>query len=747
MQEYPTSRPQISPSFAPPLTTPEMLRNAFQGTFEPVRETWFYRVGLFLTSVLMLLLPAIYVALVIGAGWLLWSFAATYEMWMRSTIGFLSYISLLAAGGFFLGFMFQPFFSKQEDQDAAETLNEQEHPLLFTLVEELCRILRAPMPQRIEVDLQVNASARFQSGIFSFVRRKMVLRLGLPLIAGLDLRQFTGILAHELGHFSQGTGMRFGYIIRKINQWLHRVVSERGPLEEKLLEWSESTSFLLVWGLYVARLCIWITRGILWCLMALGGLVSGFMTRQMEYDADRHQIRVVGSDVLGPTLLKVSHLEIASFLAYGDLHVAWREGRLGDDFAALLIARLDKIDDKIAKDLESEIRYTKTGMFDSHPSLPDRVKHAESEKAAGIFHLTHPARTLFRDFEQLCKEQTLQQYKLLFEDKFHEDSLVSTPILLARQLVIEKEREAFNRSFQGIYVPLYPQRVRELEPPPEDLEAATEELADLGESLLEKAPAALEALLAFRQTEPTLNEQEIAVRLVECQLASSSDMQLYEHLDKARENKKLTLNEQRDTLLVLEEFAEMGMERLLLAVRLLSHPQLQEKLDESARFLEESQRLLNVWRYLRRFASDLRKLRDDFILLVTYLQGAQQLSYVPNAHLELERNQQDLFQNIQAFDKSLRREAYPFEHARGDINLAEYAIETLPADHEDIPQILQTAEMILDRMVSLYIRILGRLSIFCEVVEDALELERLPDPDLDKIENPEVSPEHITSTQ
>jgi Zn-dependent protease with chaperone function len=37
----------------------------------------------------------------------------------------------------------------------------------------------------------------------------LVLVIGLPLAAGMSMRQVAGVLAHEFGHFAQGAGMRF----------------------------------------------------------------------------------------------------------------------------------------------------------------------------------------------------------------------------------------------------------------------------------------------------------------------------------------------------------------------------------------------------------------------------------------------------------------------------------------------------------------------------------------------------------
>ena len=118
-----------------------------------------------------------------------------------------------------------------------------------------------------------------------------------PLVAGMNMREFAGVLAHEFGHFTQGTGMRLSYVIRTINGWFGRVVYERDTWDVTLEVWAmEAESFYISIALGFARLSVWLTRRILQLLMLLGHGISCFLTRQMEYDADIYQMRVAGSE-------------------------------------------------------------------------------------------------------------------------------------------------------------------------------------------------------------------------------------------------------------------------------------------------------------------------------------------------------------------------------------------------------------------------------------------------------------------
>ena len=54
-----------------------------------------------------------------------------------------------------------------------------------------------------------------------------MLTVGLPLVEGLNVRQLGGVLAHEFGHFAQGSGMCLTYLIRSVNAWFGRVAYQR----------------------------------------------------------------------------------------------------------------------------------------------------------------------------------------------------------------------------------------------------------------------------------------------------------------------------------------------------------------------------------------------------------------------------------------------------------------------------------------------------------------------------------------
>ena len=98
-------------------------------------------------------------------------------------------------------------------------LDAASEPALFAFVNRLCRALGAPLPERVFVDLEVNASAAFHRNWWGLLRGRLTLTIGLPLVAGVNVHQLAGILAHEFGHFSQRAGMRLIFLIVTIRNW------------------------------------------------------------------------------------------------------------------------------------------------------------------------------------------------------------------------------------------------------------------------------------------------------------------------------------------------------------------------------------------------------------------------------------------------------------------------------------------------------------------------------------------------
>ena len=282
----------------------------------------------------------------------------------------------------------------------------------------------------------MNASASFSSALGVVLGGDLVLTIGLPLVAGLSMEQLAGVIAHELGHFTQGMGMRLSYVVRSINAWFARIVYERDDWDEALVQGCEEADGRFVLFLYLALLCVWLTRWVLWLLMIIGHALSCFLLRQMEYDADRYAARLAGSEVFAETARKILLLQLATNSAYGLAAVSWgKSGRLPDDLSALILSIAGYIAAKDFRKIEKELEKSKTGFFDTHPAHGERLASVRREKASGIFHLDGPATQLFQDFAKLSRAITLKFYRNVIGRRVTRDSLVPVGVFLDSESV------------------------------------------------------------------------------------------------------------------------------------------------------------------------------------------------------------------------------------------------------------------------------------------------------------------------
>ncbi len=377
---------------------------AFSGHIEPTRVPILYQIGLGFVALTMVLLPLIYIALIVAMGWVVW-WHLTHDVGIfdhvrgrAAILALVVYLGPAVAGIIFILFLIKPLFSRGQKPPPFFTLKKDDEPLLFDFVKKICDLVGAPVPREIRLDTQVNASAGFRRGWLSFFGSDLVLVIGMPLAAGMSMRQVAGVLAHEFGHFAQGAGMRFSYIIRSVNGWFARVVYERDHWDQKLEEWSQSDEWWIKAVFMLAKGGVWLGRKVLWCLMNIGHTISCFMSRQMEFDADSYEAKLAGSTEFERTAERLRALSVAHSAAMNDAYQTYQSKELPDDLPALIVWREKVMPAETRDALEKMTAESKTKWNQTHPADPDRVKSALALKADGVFQHEAPAADLFADF-------------------------------------------------------------------------------------------------------------------------------------------------------------------------------------------------------------------------------------------------------------------------------------------------------------------------------------------------------------
>lgn len=698
---------------------------SFQGSIPPHRATLLYRACVFVVALVMVVLPLCYVGLVGLVVYGMFLYASHGLDILERRVGLL-YFGPLVAGTILIAFMLKPLFSRRQADAETRSLDPRDEPILFALVDHISDLILAPRPSHIQVDCSVNASAGRRSGAWWEFRQELVLSIGLPLAAGLSVRQLAGVIAHELGHFSQGTAVRLDGIIRSINFWFARVVYDDDRWDAMLVRWADRDRgwLTLIWLL--ARAMIWLTRKVLWLLMMLGHLTSRFMMRQMEFDADRYEACVGGSEVFSATTRQLYLLNWSSLWVREELSQAWRDGRLVDDLPGLIAAKSHDLPDDLLKHIDESIETTKTGLFDTHPSAAERIASATGIAAPGVCFDERPASEVFVDFAALSKSTTLDYYREVAQLVVEPNQLVSIERFQGKQAKVERQSKAALLYFRGSIPALrtFLSRVK-VQP-----NMPLARLVQVVQSSRRKMDALRKDYDAVSKRQRLLDERWATTRATVAALKASSELGLPDSflgLDRSgvREEARRIDEELQTAEKHHLPFEDVAVGRLVADLSMLETAELAAQLDDVKRRRRKAAGLLDIGQQLERHFPAMLKLRLGVMECVTLSQSLQAEPVQPLRDRALDSRRRGLRREFAALAAELRRMPYPFRDQETAGSVFDYALPRMPLD-DDLGDLIESTMQLIDRVAMLY----GRAVI--SLTEVALEIEAaagLPQPE------------------
>ena len=427
-----------------------------------------YRLGLAVVSVMMILLPLVYLLIcaAMAVGVYYYAINMTFLLELRQA-GIIAYFGVIIACCVGLAFMIKPFFSSRPKISAYMELKRSDQPQLFQFIDEVCTRVGAPKPVRVRIDNQVNASASFEHGWWGVFTGRLVLTIGLPFAQGLTVSQFGGLLAHEFGHFTQAVAMRFSYAIRSTNGWFSRLIFERDGFDAHLLKWSKRGTYYTILVALIVRGFVWLARMILWLLMRAGHAVSAYLMRQMEYDADHYQIEIAGARNFQETFLLARLINAGTQMGNQHLGQLWQEKKLVDNIPLLTQRLCSTIPEETRQKARADLEADKSTAewHATHPSNPERIARATGREATGVLLGDAAAITLFDGYQKLSETLTLVDYQKRFKLKVAPTSLIPTDTHLATHMARAQRVKLMADFFGGV---LHEHRLIFPEPPQEE---------------------------------------------------------------------------------------------------------------------------------------------------------------------------------------------------------------------------------------------------------------------------------------
>ena len=262
-----------------------------------------------------------------------------------------------------------------------------------------------------------------------------------------------------------------------------------------------------------------------------------------------------------------------------------------------------------------------------------------------------------------------------------------------------------------------------------DPRAAAKKLRSAHERVLAGVPAYREALKDFLLADTAVVECEQASALLyaEFKIKPSTFKQPLTNSSQVKRARTGATERRTQLDLKLQPLERDAAERLSTALELLHVPQVAAKVPGADALPQRSQELLAAALAVKKSFSlllDLRNSHTAGMILAQNLQGHEQDSDVINALLHYMRA---MHRSIGELRNSLIKVDYPFKHGRGKLSIASYCSDVAPTA-DDLGGLLHAGDEFLDRLPTLYVRVMGQLAVMGEFVESAVGLPPLKQP-------------------
>ncbi len=679
---------------------------------------------------LMVLLPCIYVALIGLTGYGVYYHLVNHHEMLQVRVRGKGYLFILLAyvapaiiGGLIALFMLKPLLARPQAQKQGYELDPQREPILYEFIRRVCDAVGAPQPGVIELTMDVNAAAGPRKGLFSLIQRDLRLVIGIPLVAGTTVQQLGGVLAHEFGHFSQSTGMILSNLIHRINIWFLRVVFERDAWDDWLTSTAKQSDIRIGWVLHLGRLGVWLSRKILHGLMLMGWAVSGRFSQHMEFDADRYETQLAGSDNFKETSLLLPVLATGHQMIIPTIRESLSRREIVDDFPRLIVEQVKLLTPEQVDQIKKNVLDQQTRWIDTHPSTRDRIDSALKETAAGILQANAPASVLFRDFDRFCLAFTKHYFQTEVELDLSNFTVTQAgQMLAAEQEQTQRQNQAVDYTTVAIPLSRPIQWGEEITETLHDPQLALPELKRLRSKILKCRPAAIDAHSNYSRSQRAVTATAMALAYHECGLAAEKKLKQseWETIESTRKDLEAKLQSVVDAVPALAEYERLLGRRVTLGLRVWQAIVDGPKREQLADWLKALRQFDELRPEL--FRMQVSQTKQEYILSTfgKYLEDERIVRGIQRVNKELVAHVRNVFSELSAI---------PHPFSESTMSIADSLVDELPPLSDPFV-VFRLSEMLGEHADSIQARLMLNLLSFAAEGEKSLGLEPLPQADL-----------------
>lgn len=395
-------------------------------------------------------------------------------------------LGIILTGLMVLFFLIKFIIAKAEDKaERGIQIFEKDEPQLFQFIHEVATEVGAPLPKKVFLTPEVNASVFYNSSFWSLILpAPKNLNIGLGLVNSLNMSELKAVLAHEFGHFSQDS-MRLGSYVYYVNKVIHDMLYRNTGWSGALQTIADIHYILYLF----ANISVKIVQAIQWILQKMYGFINVQylkLSREMEFHADTIAASVSGSNNAKQALLQVAVADHIFNTTLNECNRLLNAGKMPENFysgqtaAAAHFGKANELPVNwgrvgVSTHFLNNQHYNRlivNNQWESHPSLKDREKNIDQLGLSAPV-VDESAWTVFAD----PKRWQLQLTRYLYQSVDQQTEFIPDNTFIAdienhlwKETMPVYYRGYFDQYF--IFDEKLTDRAQHLKPTPADLKAA-----------------------------------------------------------------------------------------------------------------------------------------------------------------------------------------------------------------------------------------------------------------------------------
>jgi len=404
------------------------------------------------------IVTCIVIGLTIGLGYVSFLMVATDP----NTFTILLAGGVISFGLAILLFLIKFIFKKNIlNTDLFIEVSEINEPKLFKLVKTIANSINTSMPKKVFISPDVNAAVTFNSNFLSlfFPSRKNLI-IGLGLVNSTTADEFKAVLAHEFGHFSQGS-MRVGSYAYYANYALHNMLYDNIDYYSIIKKWARVHRVI---SFFIAA-AVKVVQGLQWILKRFYSIVNRSYSKlsiEMEFQSDSISANIAGSRALITSLLRLdlAASALSSVINYYTHSIKEPIKTINiypqQRYVIDLFARTNKINfenNLPLVNLSFTNRFNKSKLkigeqWASHPTLKDRVANLEKLNITTTKDEGKPASEYFVNISAIQEKSTNKVFSYY---KLNKATCVKDTSDFVKEFTREYESNQINGIFNNYY--------------------------------------------------------------------------------------------------------------------------------------------------------------------------------------------------------------------------------------------------------------------------------------------------------